>query len=55
MECIECGRIGEGRAPGWRGFRADEDEGSPAELVFYCPTCAAHEFGPFAADFELTE
>jgi hypothetical protein len=29
--------------PARRGYRADADD-EPAELAFYCPTCAEREF-----------
>jgi hypothetical protein len=44
--CVECGHKADLYASGWRGYRMDEpltDE-LPA-LAFYCPGCAASEFG----------
>ena len=47
LRCAECGRHAEPDAAGWRGYRADDprDEGAEPELVFFCPVCAAREFG----------
>ena len=28
----------------WRAYHAGDDLDEPAELVFYCPACAASEF-----------
>jgi len=42
-ECVECGtvwlRTDETR---WSMFLTDDE---PPEAVFYCPSCAEHEFG----------
>ena len=36
-----------GNAQGWRGYRADiPDEDELPTVGFYCPDCAAEEFGP---------
>jgi hypothetical protein len=47
MVCAECDREAKGDAAAWRGYRTDDptlDE-MPA-LAFYCPECAAEQFGP---------
>jgi hypothetical protein len=48
--CAECGQIADDRALGWRGVRYDlPDEDDDPLLAFYCPECAAREFGSKAA------
>jgi hypothetical protein len=47
LECVGCGFLSQGRAWKWRGYRTDEPETrDEPEVLFYCPTCAAREFGP---------
>jgi hypothetical protein len=47
LECEECGRLSDGRAWKWRGYRADEPDTRDApDVVLYCPGCATREFGP---------
>ena len=44
LTCEECGREQAASERGWQAYLAtDEDE--PAEVVVYCPDCAAREFG----------
>lgn len=44
--CVECGRRSDVLWTGWRGYRVDDPEtDSRPELGFYCPDCAAREFG----------
>jgi len=44
--CVECGRRSDPLWTGWRGYRTDDPEtDSKPELGFYCPDCAAREFG----------
>ncbi len=55
LVCVECGRHADGGARGWRGLlaAADEDEAREYEvegLLFFCPACAAHEFGERVTD-----
>jgi hypothetical protein len=47
LQCIECGRLDTDRAGrGWRGYRCDDpDIGEAPAVAFYCPACAASEFG----------
>src|SRR4051812_31725437 len=48
IDCVECKAISSSpKERGWRGYRYvdAELEVAPA-LVFYCPRCAAAEFGP---------
>ena len=47
LRCIECGCLSGLRAAGWRGYRIEdrEDEGAEPEVGWYCPRCAAREFG----------
>jgi hypothetical protein len=42
--CVECGRVSDGRAEGWRAFHAG-DLHEPDEVIVYCPECARREFG----------
>jgi len=45
ITCAECGQVAYD-ARGWRGVRVDlPDEGDEPALAFYCPDCAAREFG----------
>jgi hypothetical protein len=43
--CCECDRRSTGRASGWRGYLVDLDDDGRDEVVFFCPACAAREFG----------
>jgi hypothetical protein len=45
LVCVECRRPADAQARGWQGHlvEADDDEGD--EVVFFCPLCAAREFG----------
>ncbi len=57
LACIECGAVS---AIGhrWRAYRCDDpDTGEPPELAFYCPICAAAEFGvgPVHAPVDLRD
>jgi hypothetical protein len=49
LVCCECERYSAGCATGWRGYLVDLDEDGEDEVVFFCPDCAAREFGPRAA------
>jgi hypothetical protein len=42
LTCIECGRIAQGDASGWRSYPTNDDE-----LAIYCPDCAKEEFGGY--------
>jgi len=48
VRCQECTRLAEGKAEGWRAYRADERGDAEAFLVFYRAACAEREFGPVA-------
>jgi hypothetical protein len=44
--CQECNRTPDTRWRGWRAYRSDDPELDEAPaLAFYCPDCAAREFG----------
>jgi hypothetical protein len=46
LTCQECSATGTDEAGGWQGhlaYDAREDEAS--YVVFFCPSCAAREFG----------
>jgi hypothetical protein len=43
--CIECKERSDSSARGWRGYLVDVDDDGEDEVVFYCPRCAAREFG----------
>ena len=45
LVCEECRRRSDARAGGWRGYLVDIDDDGEDEVVFYCPRCAAREFG----------
>ena len=40
QRCVECGRAWLNGRERWRAYLVDLDE-----LAFYCPACAAREFG----------
>ncbi|MGH3003471.1 MAG: hypothetical protein ACRDM1_12570 [Gaiellaceae bacterium] len=51
VTCVECRSSSGLRWAGWRAYRVDEPElNEPPTLAFYCPTCAAREFGEPARD-----
>ena len=45
MKCAECSCFSDA-APGWIALlgRDPDDEGVPAEVIAFCPVCAAREF-----------
>jgi hypothetical protein len=44
--CTECPRVSSVSARGWKAYRVDDPEfDEPPRLAFYCPSCAAREFG----------
>ena len=44
--CVECqARSSSATERGWRGYRSDDEPAESSGLVFYCPACAAAEFG----------
>lgn len=43
--CIECATPASASARGWQGRLVDLDDDGNDEVVFYCPACAAREFG----------
>jgi len=46
VSCEECGCLSGLRWAGWRAYRTDGPElDEPPALGFYCPSCAAAEFG----------
>ena len=46
VTCAECGCLSGLRWAGWRAYRTDDPEtGEPPALAFYCPGCAARDFG----------
>jgi hypothetical protein len=45
LVCVECERRSAAGAPGWQGHLVDVDDDGEDEIVFYCPCCAAREFG----------
>jgi hypothetical protein len=45
--CEECRAEADDSALGWRGYLAfDPEDGDQPDVAFYCPRCAAREFGP---------
>jgi hypothetical protein len=48
LYCIECGCCSGERGKGWVAVRCDDpdpDVHDPPAVAFYCPPCAASEFG----------
>jgi hypothetical protein len=45
LVCCECERRSAGTASGWQGYLVDLDDDGRDEVVFFCPGCAAREFG----------
>jgi hypothetical protein len=46
VHCAECTCSSGLYWQGWRAFRVDDpDTDEPPALAFYCPSCAAREFG----------
>ena len=43
--CVECGRRSDPEARGWQAHLVEADDGESDEVIFFCPTCAAREFG----------
>jgi hypothetical protein len=52
LVCCECQQRSAGTATGWQGYLVDLDDDGQDEVVFFCPGCAAREFGnaPTAGD-----
>jgi hypothetical protein len=48
LRCVECDRVSDDRARGWRTKLADDPDDPFDEpvLASYCPACAVREFGP---------
>jgi hypothetical protein len=46
VACAQCGCLSGLRWAGWRACRVDDPElDEPPALAFFCPGCAAREFG----------
>jgi hypothetical protein len=43
--CVACGRRSDPEARGWQAHLVEADDGESDEGIFFCPTCAAREFG----------
>ena len=43
--CAECRRRADAEALGWRAYLVDADDYDRDDVLFFCPTCAAREFG----------
>jgi hypothetical protein len=43
--CCDFERGSVGAAAGWQGHLVDLDDDGRDEVVFFCPACAAREFG----------
>jgi hypothetical protein len=50
LVCEECRTHSTGSAAGWCGYLIDVDEDGADDVVFYCPRCAAREFGDTARE-----
>jgi hypothetical protein len=45
LVCVECGRVADDEAAGWRAYRDDvPDEDDPPSIAIFCPMCAGREF-----------
>jgi len=45
LVCVECGRVADDEAGGWRAYREDlPGEDDPRSVAIFCPMCAACEF-----------
>jgi hypothetical protein len=45
LVCCDCERRAVGTAAAWQGHLVDLDDDGKDEVAFFCPTCAAREFG----------
>jgi hypothetical protein len=45
LVCCDCERRAAGTAAGWQGHLVDLDDDGKDEVAFFCPACAAREFG----------
>jgi hypothetical protein len=45
LVCCDCERGAVGTAAGWQGHLVDLDDEGKDEVAFFCPACAAREFG----------
>ena len=46
LVCVECRRRADPQARGWQAHLVESDDNDDNdELVFFCPACAAREFG----------
>jgi hypothetical protein len=46
LVCVECRRRADSEARGWQAHLVErDDEEEEDEVVFFCPACAAREFG----------
>jgi hypothetical protein len=43
--CVECNSEAAEGERGWEGHLVDLDDDGEDEVVFFCPACAAREFG----------
>jgi hypothetical protein len=50
LVCAECGRVTAEAGRGWQGHLVDVDDDGADEVLFFCPRCAAREFGGIARD-----
>ena len=46
LVCVECRRRADSQARGWQAHLVESDDNEDEdEVVFFCPACAAREFG----------
>jgi hypothetical protein len=43
--CVECGGRADPDARGWQGHLVEDDDDERDDVIFFCPGCAAREFG----------
>jgi hypothetical protein len=49
LVCVECSGCADTEARAWQGHLVDADDDGEDEVVFYCPLCAAQEFGDYSS------
>jgi len=50
LVCAECCCEAAEAERGWQGHLVDVDDDGADEVLFFCPRCAAREFGGVASD-----
>jgi hypothetical protein len=45
IRCVECDRVAQTPAAGWKAFIGGGYEGEPLAVIVFCPNCALREVG----------